>query len=286
MIRPPSIRLTPGSLVSGISVPANVTEPLVMVTTASLGPKLDAAVKAGVFAGVGHDLVATVADDLAAMGARPVGVSCFHSSHFAGYEDVVAASLVDACKIAGCGFLGMQSGLLASTAPVLVGTAIGFADGATLSAKQETKRGDAIVGLLTDDLRLSGFEPAILEQLNAEGSEALLQPPATIYTPAVMAAVEIGAVHGMVNVSGDGFSGSLTRLLPEGLTAAIDEESWSVPHVFRSLQNRLAFTDETMFESFNMGIGFLLVVEAEYAEPILAVIDEYGRSARILGVVV
>ncbi len=282
-MRPPIIRLTAGSLMSGVPVPANVKEPLVMVTTASLGPKLDAALRVGAFSGLGHDLVATVADDLAALGARPVGVSCFRSPHFSNRENAIEESLREACQIAGCVFLGMQSGLPTSTAPTMVGTAIGFADGATLPAQEETKRGDVVIGMLTNDLRLSGFEPEILDQIDGDGLGALVQPPATIYTPAVMAAVEIGAVHGMVNIARGGLAASLARLAPEGLSVDLDQEAWSVPHVFRSLQNRLGYNAEAMFMHFNMGIGFLLAVVAEYAEPMLAVIGEYGGDPRIIG---
>jgi phosphoribosylformylglycinamidine cyclo-ligase len=110
--------------------------------------------------------------------------------------------------------------------------------------------------------------------------------PSTIFTPAVMAAVEIGAVHGMVNISRWGLTRSVAMALPPGCSARLDAGSWTVPEVFSKLQAHLGLTGAEMLDTFTQGIGFVLIVAAEYAAPLLAVIDEYERAAAVIGEIV
>jgi phosphoribosylformylglycinamidine cyclo-ligase len=283
MMRPPVVPVVPGSTVHGIRVPANIAEPVVMVTTASLGPKLDAGISLGKLLSIGTDLVAVVADDLAAKGARPVAVSCFARDDLA---TVVAESVVEACRVAGCAYLGAQIVAHEVKGPILIGTAVGFAAAKSSPRVEEIRAGDAIIGLLSDDLRTSGFE--MISALLADHPDLAedMMRPSTIFTPAVMAALEIGAVHGMVNISRWGLTRGLATALPPGLSARLDAHAWTVPEVFSELQGRLGLTGAQMLDTFTQGIGFLLIVAAEYAPPLLAVIDEYDRSAVVIGEIV
>jgi phosphoribosylformylglycinamidine cyclo-ligase len=244
----------------------------------------------------GHDLVATVADDLCAMGARPAAVSCFVSHDLSGQGDAVTDSVVEACAIAECAFIGVQTEPDASSdkSSIMMGTAVGFAPAEILRIRAEMRPGDAVIGMLSNGLRTSGFDLIAAHLFGEESGRDvpegevidIVTQRSTIYTPAAMAVLELAVAHGLVNVSRLGLSASLGPALSEGVSAHLDRGAWEVPQVFQSLQDRLALSDETMFQKFNMGIGFVVIAPAEYAEPILAVISEYDRSARIMGEIV
>lgn len=286
----------------GFRVPTDTEQPVVVITTRAVGPKLDVARRANQFDGIGHDLVAATVDDLAAAGARPVAVS----SHLnlAGippqHHERLVRSIAEACRIAGCVYLGGGPGegrsQEVSGTVEMVATAVGMADESALITGESVRPGDILIGLESPNLGTTGFEligsggPAIdLDQpfpgIDGTAGEVLLEP-SVIYAPAVMAAVEIGAVHGLAHVIGNGVGPALARALRGGVAAEIDPSTWVVPDIFRRVQDRISFNDEEMFRAFTMGIGFVVIVEAEYAEPVVAVLVEYGRAARFIGEIV
>jgi phosphoribosylformylglycinamidine cyclo-ligase len=104
--------------------------------------------------------------------------------------------------------------------------------------------------------------PAGLQR--ALGDE-LLEPTA-IYAPEVLRLTREGLVHAAAHITGGGFVENVPRALPEGLGAEIDRGSWTVPPVFELVQREAGASDDEMFETFNMGIGMVLVVPPESAE--------------------
>jgi phosphoribosylformylglycinamidine cyclo-ligase len=113
-----------------------------------------------------------------------------------------------------------------------------------------------------------------------ESHAAALLEPSVIYSPIVLEAVASGNVHAGAHITGGGIAQNLARVLPGGLGAAVDTSAWQVPAVFDLVSDRGVDQDE-MFRTFNMGIGFCLVVEPDAVDDLLATTARHG--ARVIG---
>lgn len=93
-------------------------------------------------------------------------------------------------------------------------------------------------------------------------------------------------MHGMARVGQGGIAASLGRIMPPSVSARVDRSTWHVPEVLGAVRQLLSLEDADLWGGFGMGLSFVGVVNAEYAEAILAVLGEYDRPARIIGEVV
>jgi phosphoribosylformylglycinamidine cyclo-ligase len=160
-----------------------------------------------------------------------------------------------------------------------------------------------LVGLASDGLHTNGYSlarRALLERagLKLEGrvvelgvtlAEALLRPHRN-YAPAVLPllAGESPAVHAVAHVTGGGLADNLARVLPEGLQAVVRLASWEVPPLFRLIQRCGQVPEQDpagkgMYETFNMGIGLVLAVEAGKADQVVRGLAAGGERAVLLG---
>jgi phosphoribosylformylglycinamidine cyclo-ligase len=93
-------------------------------------------------------------------------------------------------------------------------------------------------------------------------------------------------IRGMAHITGGGIAGNLGRVIPEGLSARVRLDSWKVPRVFGALQDSGGVSDSEMFVTFNMGIGFVLVLPPAAEERALGLLEEAGERAVRVGEVV
>lgn len=257
-----------GGFAAGVEVPAGYRSPVLMMTTDGVGTKLELARITGRWEGVGFDLVAMCLDDLAAVGARPLGlvdymaVGALHPER----DRVIVDSIARACREAGCPLLGGETaehpGVMDQEAVDLAGAAVGVVERGEELGPHRVSAGDLVIGLASPNLRSNGFSlvRAVLGGRVEELADLLLQPSA-VYTPAVMASISTGGVRAGAHVTGGGLPGNLPRALPDGLGAVIDTGSWDPPELFGLIAEQ-GVSPEEMYATFNMGIGFCLVVEA------------------------
>ena len=290
-----------GSPAPGFRIPAPGNRPVVLLTTNGPGPKLDVALHAGRLDNVGHDLVAVVVDNLASMGARPAAIRAHLSIDSLDTADRrgIADDIAAACQSVGCAYLGASqaaAGPRRSANLDLMATAVGIAQEDALVDPADLKPGDVVIGMRSSNVRTSGFDRVweavqgadLVEPMPDSSqtvAEALLEG-ATVYSPAVIPAIEIGAVHGLAHIDEQGLTTRLASILPIGASAHLEASAWDIPHVFSWLQDRLSATKAEMYRDFNMGIGYVVVDDAEYAEAVLAVINEYDRPSTIIGEIV
>src|SRR4029077_3741031 len=102
-------------------------------------------------------------------------------------------------------------------------------------------------------------------ELGMTVGEALLAPHRS-YLKAVRPLIERGLVKGLAHITGGGITENLPRILPEGCAAEVDLQSWSVPPIFRLLQQRGAIAQAEMFRTFNMGVGLVIICASRDAE--------------------
>lgn len=290
-----------GGFAAGVEIPAGYRRPVLMMSTDGVGTKLEIARASGRWSGVGFDLVAMCVDDLVAVGARPLAfVDYMAVGALAPDRDTtIVSSIAAACSQVEIPLLGGETaehpGVMESDAVDLAGAAVGVVErgeevtGATISA------GDVILGLVSPNLRSNGFSlvRTVLAGVDLETpfpgeadsyAEVLLRP-SVLYATAILAAVATGEVRGAAHITGGGLAGNLVRSLPQGLRAVVDTSQWPVPNVFRVIQATGDLTPAAMNETFNMGIGYCLIVPPGAATTIVDLAQQLGHDTYEIGYV-
>ncbi|HEY3427668.1 MAG TPA: phosphoribosylformylglycinamidine cyclo-ligase, partial [Acidimicrobiia bacterium] len=284
-----------GGFAAGVRIPPEYQNPILMMTTDGVGTKLELARQTGLWDGVGHDLVAMVVDDLAAAGARPLGLVDYMAVGALDPErdTRVIASIATACREAEVALLGGETaehpGVMEPDQIDLAAAALGVVEEGAELGSARVSRGDLVIGLPSPNLRSNGY--SLVRRIVAERDlntpfpgedvslgEVLLRPSA-LYSPVVQPI--LGLCHAAVHVTGGGLIGNLPRVLPEGLGVKVRTSSWEVPAVFHVLGEWGGIPDSELFSVFNMGIGFCLIAPPETAEMLLT-----SSNGRMIGEVV
>ena len=279
-----------GGFAAGVTIPAGYREPVLMMSTDGVGTKLELARRAGRWDGVGQDLVAMCVDDLAAVGARPLGfvdylaVGALNATR----DRAIVESVAAACAIAGCPLLGGETaehpGVMEPDAVDLAGAVMGIVERGEELGPTRVTEGDVVVGLISPNLRSNGF--SLVRALFGEDIEPQLDrflEPSVIYSPDVLRAVRDGGVRAAAHITGGGLAGNLARVLPPGMGARVDTGAWDVPPIFETIASRGAPAAE-MWSTFNMGIGFCLVVAPDAAESVISNVS--AHEGRVIGEIV
>lgn len=266
-----------GGFTAGVELPPGFEHPVLMLSTDGVGTKLDLARRSGRWDGVGQDLVAMSVDDLVAAGAKPLAFVDYLAvgALDADRDAAIVASVAEACGKAGCALVGGETaehpGTMEPDALDLAGTALGVVERGEELGPHRVAAGDVVVGLHSPNLRSNGF--SLVREVYADvdldapfpeedGSVAdVLLGPSVIYAPAVLEASATGGVHAAAHVTGGGLVANLERSVPTGLAAVVDHWAWEWPHVFVDLQRRGGIGVEEMRRTFNLGIGFCLIVD-------------------------
>lgn len=286
-----------GGFAAGVRLPAGYRSPVLMLSTDGVGTKLEVARRTGRWEGVGFDLVAMSVDDLVAAGARPLAfVDYLAVGRLDENRDAaIVASVARACEMAGCALVGGETaehpGVMDAEAVDLAGTAMGVVEDGEELGSARVEDGDVVVGLSSPNLRSNGFslvrrvfqEDDLDGQFPAEDASLgeVLTRPSVVYAPAVLQAVATGAIHAAAHVTGGGLEANLARSVPAGLTAVVDQWSWDWPNVFTQLQRRGGISVEEMRRTFNLGIGFCLVVDPDQVDGVLSATS--AHDPRVIG---
>lgn len=287
-----------GGFAAGITLPDGFEEPVIMMSTDGVGTKAELARARGRLAGLGYDLVAMCVDDLAAQGALPLGFTDYLAVGALDEtrDGELVGSIAAACREAGCALLGGETavhpGVMAADQFDLAGAALGVAERRRLPDPANVRAGHLIVGIASPNVRANGFSlvrslfsdddyDRLLPGLDRSLADVLLEP-SVIYSPAVRAATNQCPVAGMAHITGGGLPGNLPRVLPDGLTAHIDTSSWTPPSIFSVIAAR-GVEPSDMLATFNMGIGFVLLVEPRSDGDVVALLGEHGHAARVVG---
>jgi len=276
-----------GGFAAGVRIPAGYSDPVLMMSTDGVGTKLDLARRAGIWSGVGHDLVAMCVDDLATVGARPLGfVDYMAVGALEPQRDTaIVGSIAAACEEAGCPLLGGETaehpGVMGAGHVDLAGAVMGVVDAEKALGPERVRVGDLVIGLASPNLRSNGFSlvrAALGDEV--ERHLPLLLEPSIIYCPAVLEAARGRGVHAAAHITGGGLVTNLRRALPDGLGAEVDTATWARPGVFDLIAS-YGIAEEEMRRAFNLGIGFCLVVDPALAEEATAAVARH--DPRVIG---
>ena len=291
-----------GGFGAGYLLPKGYSEPVLVSGTDGVGTKLKVAQMANVHDTVGIDLVAMCVNDILTVGAKPL----FFLDYFAtGKLSVdVAADVVKGiakgCEIAGCALIGGETAEMPDFYPEgeydLAGFVVGIVDRSRYVTGEKIKPGDVILGLASSGIHSNGYslvrklffeilELKIddwVEELGGKVYEVLLTPT-RIYVKSVLKLLEEVEVKGMAHITGGGIPGNLVRVLPENVDAVVKKGTWEIPPIFTFIQDKGNVPEDEMFKTFNMGIGYTVVVSPEDVERAVSVLEEAGEKVFRIG---
>ena len=258
-----------------------LNQPVLVASTDGVGTKTKVAAALGKTRGLGFDIVHHCVNDILVQGATPLFFLDYVAA--AKLEPTLIADLItgiaEACESLGIPLLGGETaempGVYAEGEFDLVGTIIGLVDRDKIIDGSTIQPGDKLLALMSGGLQTNGFSlarRALAGKLHEPFRESTvgetLLTPHRSYLETVAPLLERGLVRGMAHVTGGGLPGNLPRVLPDGLGVQIERNTWDVPEIFKFIQKEGGVSEAEMFEVFNMGVGFVLVVSPEVAEEV------------------
>jgi phosphoribosylformylglycinamidine cyclo-ligase len=276
--------------------------PVLVSSIDGVGTKLKVAFMADKHDTVGQDIVNHCVNDILVQGAKPL----FFLDYFATGKlspsvvvDVVKG-LSEACQTAGCALIGGETaempGIYQEGEYDIAGCIVGIVDRDKIVDGSKVLPGDMLIGLASNGLHTNGYSLArhlffetakmsvdqFVPELGSTLGEELLRPHRS-YGPAIQTLMQEFDIHAMAHITGGGFYDNIPRALPKDCQAWVDRRNWSVPPVFNLMQQIGNVSEPEMFRTFNMGIGFVLVVPNEQAKAISDRLTELGETACIIG---
>ncbi len=286
-------------------MPPDMKQPVLVTATDGVGTKLLVAQEMGKLNTVGIDLVAMSVNDVLTVGASPILFLDYIATGRLDPDEIttVVEGIAYGCRQAGCALVGGETaempGLYGPKEFDLAGFCVGLAEKENLIDGSKMADGDIVIGIASSGLHSNGFSLVrkVLEANQCHLGDkfphfgetiayTLLQPT-RIYVSAIWSLLEHGVpIRGMAHITGGGIGGNLSRVVPEGLTAALHFENWKVPKVFRAIQHLGEIEEAEMFRTFNMGVGYVVVVPFESAEWAARLIQRAGEECMYLGSIV
>jgi phosphoribosylformylglycinamidine cyclo-ligase len=294
-----------GAFASFVKIPRGYVEPVLVSSTDGVGSKLKIAFLADRHDTVGIDLVAMGVNDVLVHGAEPlyfldyIGTGRVDPARI----ERIVAGVAEGCRRAGAALVGGEISempdLYASAEYDLVGFAVGVVDAGRMIDGRAVRPGDIVLGLASTGLHSNGFTLArrivfdvlrlrVDAQFPATGrtvADELLEPT-RIYVASIRRLLQEGEVHAMAHITGGGLPGNVPRVLPEGCRAMVRRGAWRVPPVFEALREAGRVAEAEMYRTFNMGIGYVVIVPAASAERAAAVLTAAGETVRPIGEIV
>ena len=281
---------------------AGYSDPILVGATDGVGTKLRIAIDTGNVDGVGIDLVAMCVNDLVCQGAEPL----FFLDYFAtGKLDTDTAAriiegIAEGCVQSGCALIGGETAEMPGMYPEgdfdLAGFSVGAMERGT-ALPAGVQDGDVLLGLGSSGVHSNGYSLVRkLVEMSGLGwdadcpfgagslGEALLTPT-RLYVTQSLAAIRAGGVHALAHITGGGLTENLPRVLPDDMGAEINLDAWQMPPVFKWMSDVGGIAEAEMLKTFNCGIGMILVVSADQAEALTAVLEGAGETVSQIGLV-
>ncbi len=285
----------------------NYSEPVLVGCTDGVGTKLKVAFAMNKLDTVGIDLVAMNVNDLICCGAEPLFFLDYIGTGKLTPERMaeIIKGISEGCVQAACALLGGETAEMRDFYKPkefdLAGFAVGVAERQRMMDPRHVKVGDIVIALASDGLHSNGFGLArrvLLERARfkltdrppeLEGAsigEEMLRPT-RIYVKPVLQVLRSyrvkRVVKSMAHITGGGLPGNLPRALPDGLTVRIKRDSWHASPIFNLISARGPVDQIEMTRVFNMGVGFVMVVAADFAGPVMNRLRRAGERCWVLG---
>jgi phosphoribosylformylglycinamidine cyclo-ligase len=277
-------------------------KPYLVSGTDGVGTKLRLAIDLQRHDGIGIDLVAMCANDIAVLGAEPLFFLDYYATGKLELEvaEQVIAGIAEGCVQAGCALIGGETaempGMYDAEDFDLAGFCVGIVNQDAIIDGSQVRPGDALIALGSSGPHSNGYSliRKIIEVSNTDLDadcggrplgEALLEPT-RIYCKTLLALDSALTPKAIAHITGGGLTDNIPRVLPADCAARIDTGSWALPAVFRWLQQAGGVSDGEMRRTFNCGVGMVLAVDPRQADPLLQTLQQAGENAWRIGEIV
>ena len=277
-------------------------KPILLSGTDGVGTKLKIAFLTDKHNTVGIDCVAMCVNDVACAGGEPLYFLDYIACGKNEPEKIasIVSGVCEGCIQAGAALIGGETAEMPGFYPEdeydLAGFAVGVADEKDLITGENIKPGDKLVGIASSGVHSNGFSlvrrvfdvnetnlKRFYPELGATLGEALLTPT-KIYVKALRAVRDAGiTIKGCSHITGGGFYENIPRMLPEGIAARVNKDSYPVLPIFRLMQKKGEIDEKIMYNTFNMGIGMVLALDSAEAEKAVEALKAAGEDAYIIG---
>lgn len=275
--------------------------PVLVSGTDGVGTKLKLAFLMDKHDTIGIDCVAMCVNDVACSGAKPL----FFLDYIAcgkNYPEKIAEivkGVADGCVQAGCALVGGETaehpGLMPDEEYDLAGFTVGIGEKNKLVSGENLKAGDALIGVASSGVHSNGFslvrkvfdinEKTILstyDELDKPLGEELLTPT-RIYVKPLLALMDEVRVNAISHITGGGFYENVPRMLNDGFTAVIEKDKCFKKPIFELIEKVGNIPERDMYNTFNMGTGLVIAVDAENADKAVEILNANGEQAAIIG---
>jgi phosphoribosylformylglycinamidine cyclo-ligase len=282
----------------------NYRHPMLLGGSDGVGTKLKIAFMSNRHNTVGIDLVAMCVNDIIRRGGEPIVFLPYFATGKLDPEvaSQVSEGVAEGCRRANCSIIGGETaempGFYAPGEYDIAGTAIGVVEKDGLITGESIRAGDIILGLASSGLHSNGYSlarRALLPSLqlndrplwlNGQTLADVLLEPTRIYVRAILAALRAGAeIHGLAHITGSGFR-KLYKIIPVGRRTEISFGAWPIPPVFELIRQYGNVSETEMYETFNMGIGFTMVVPPSEANALTELLQKQGETVFPIGQII
>jgi phosphoribosylformylglycinamidine cyclo-ligase len=275
---------------------------LLVTSVDSVGTKLMVAAMMNRYNTVGQDLVNHCVNDILVQAARPLFFMDYIAADNLAPEVIaeLIEGLTTACNEVGCALIGGEMaelpGIYREHQYDLVGFVAGITDRTRAARADCAEPGDVLIGLASNGLHTNGYSLArklffdvaglpvdqFVPELDRTIGEELMRIH-RCYAPAVLPLLDDLDIRGMAHITGGGLPDNLVRCLPDGCRAIVERGSWHVPAIFRLIQDLGRVPDEDMYHTFNMGVGYVLVVPETIADEVASRLSAAGETGYRIG---
>ena len=268
---------TIGSFNGLFELPAGYTQPVLVSSTDGVGTKLKLAAAMGIHHSIGIDLVAMCVNDVITSGATPLFFLDYYATPALDpqHAAMIIEGIVTGCQTANmtllCGETAEMPGLYQAPDYDLAGFCVGIVEKhAMIDGPNQVQVGDTLVALASSGPHANGYSliRTIIEASQSSLTQAFedstlgetLLTPTYIYTDVCQTLLSTIKPHAMAHITGGGLLENIARILPPYTKAMIDPSSWTWPPIFHWLQEKGRVTDQEMWATFNLGIGFIVCI--------------------------
>jgi phosphoribosylformylglycinamidine cyclo-ligase len=214
----------------------------------------------------------------------------------------IVKGVAEGCVQAGCALIGGETAEMPGFYPVneydVAGFVVGIIDKKKIIDGRNIKEGDVVIGLPSSGIHSNGYSlvrkllspsssniDRFVSELGCTLGEELLKPT-KIYVKTIQSLIKTQEVKGIANITGGGFIENIPRIIPEGLRVKINKDTWPVLPIFEMLQRIGEMNDRQAYNTFNMGIGMVVVVDRCKANATIAALADIGEKAYTIGEII
>ena len=283
----------------------DMSEPVLVSGTDGVGTKLKIAFLMDKHDTVGIDCVAMCVNDVLCQGAKPLFFLDYIATGNVKAEKIadIVKGIAEGCKQGRSALVGGETAEMPDFYSEgeydMAGFSVGIVVKSRIITGAKVAVGQKVVGIPSSGIHSNGYSLVrkvffdkmnmsvndYVEELGETLGEALLRPT-RIYADACEAVLPNFDVKGIVHITGGGFYENIPRILPEGTAVSINVGTWDVPPIFPYMKKCGNIDREEMFSTYNMGVGMMMVVDAEDADAVVEALKDAGENASVIGEIV